>query len=412
MTRQTLTTITIAVLVAVTLRVALLVFKYHYGYLENNLTIISPDEIGYLFEAKNDTPEVRLGAHWLYSWLNHLVFSMLGDIDTTYIALCTFNISLGVALPFALLPAIRSFSLDSQRYNQIFLATSLVLLFWPASILLSTANLKDPLLAFLVALYISLVLTFTARIERARGGALLSVIPLFFMLVVTGYFVFTLRSYLSLFLIGSTLILLFLKRGRYLLKLTVAGVILGGLTQTGISDYLFAFFEYENNWLLNSYVQEEVSRDVTARGENALVINRTPVAIGMGAVKFVLSPFPSLVAEDLPSFLLSAQTAFALFFIGPLIQGLKRLREHPQAIFFYCLLVSVVLFYGAVESYSGPRQRFVSLDIVLILVACTAAVGALHEGDGGERRRLLRLSFLSGLVINVVFVLFTSRAAL
>lgn len=373
------------------LKVPLAIYNFEYGFREHDFTLVNIDGLGYVQRAISGELDLRVGGHWLYELINMAVLQVSGP-DHLYLAMSLLNILLSSLLPLALMPATRVFGLSDRMHERHFLLLSALLLFWPTSIWLSTQNLKDVLLSILFAAFVSLmVLAFTSR----PGIALLSI----GLAVLDLYLTFSLRSYLAVFMSLSVGVFVLAK---YRSPAVLAGTALIGalIFASPFGGFILDFLSPERNWLLNAEAAAELQKELLENGEAGLTLATSPAAFATGLVRTVLNPFPRLMAENVHQVLLSLKTVCVTAFLGFVLLNLLRWRS-PFRLLFVLLMTLPLTFFSIVQSYSGPRQVFSSIEVVFLLLLSYFLVT--------PRRTTLRFSLLAGMVLSMVLLLFTSK---
>lgn len=398
-----------AILMSLALKISLFIYKFNYAYLERDQIVVSSDEYEYLSKATSLHLDSSIGQHWLYNWLNMAAYQVFGNTDVTYISMCLLNIVLSCITPVLLLPIVRALTSDEEHLNKIFLTSSLVLLFWPAAIWLSVSNLKDTLLAMLLVGFVAIYLHLFRTAQSLSDWFKPNTFVLLALGTLNAYAIFSLRSYMGAILFASILLHLFFSQEQRFNKILFAAAFFSLIVYMGFSEYILNFLNWDTNWLINNYAAEEIDRDALLRGENSFHVNYTLPMIAMGIVRFYFNPFPYIAETDLFSGLLMVQTAVSAFFVIPFLKSFAHLFRHRMAIFYYVYFAATTVFYAMAEAFSGPRQRFGTVDILSIILVAYALYG-IPRTDGKQKINAKPIVLvLVGLAINIAFLLYTSK---
>jgi len=379
-----------------------LVYKYNYAFVENNYARVSPDEYGYLIKAMQGFPDMLFGLHWVYEFVNTLALSVFRDVNSTYIGLCLFNILLSLVLPYLMLPLIRSFSEDNERYNNIFLGSAITLLLMPSAIWLAASNLKDMLLAIFNISFVSLFILLSE--EKRKSQRLMIFISLF---VVT-FLIFSLRSYLAAILLIALGAQLFIEsKHKITFLLALLSIVAIIIYFVSLQNSLL-FIESRISWVYDPDAAEIISRQITKMGENPFVVHYTFQDRFLQLGRFVFGPFPTLTADIWENVILSIQSGVLLFFLIPLWGSFRYLLSHRNRTFFLTYILLIIVFYSIVGQYSGYRQRFATLDFFTVLF-----IVRFYCDETIQMVQSIKIpSILIGCILNIAFILFTSRSIL
>lgn len=397
MTRKMLTGYGWLALGSLCLKIPLALYIYEYGYLRGDHVLANPDAFAYVIHARNNDLDIRPLGHWLYDYLNECVYNLAPNHIPVYLVMVLLNVALSLLLPLALWPAVRGLGMDQETRPSYFFGLCALLLFWPSVLWLSAQNLKDILTALLFALFLSVFVS-AVQPRRQRPFAFLGLMLAETILL---YFIFSLRSYLAVFLLIAVVIHLLFKE-RYLLTkafivLAVVGILLSPAGQAALT-----FANSDQNWLINPAVVAEINQGQADLGLDPLVVNRTPTAL-LAAVPKMISPFPSIQWANVNEMLQVLRSVFLCFTVTFFAVSFWEWKAHLKWFFALCLLLPM-MFYLIVPAYSGPRQFFSSgIDIVFLLLLPLFVLR-------GWRSRKMGVSLVAGLLVSNAGLLFTSKA--
>ena len=260
--------------------------------------------------------------------------------------------------------------------------------------------MKDILLAILSCIYFSLIV----QIETSKRTHI-NITKLVIAILVL-YLLFSTRAYLAAFLTFSTCAYFVLSSGKIAQKLAMILVLAGAAYFSGALDLATEFLlDPEKNWLMSEEVAQQQNEHIVAAGSAELRVNYTPSSIFVGMVKFLITPIPKLNPQNVLEGVLIFQTIFSLYFLLPVFNGLILLRFHHARILFYSQTILVVLFYGIAQVFSGPRQRFSTLDILLIFFA---AHYLSETGTSKEKAKVeTKFNVVLGLGLNFISLFIT-----
>lgn len=381
------------------IKIPLVLINYYYGFLLNDISLINRDGIVYVEKAVNGIVDIRIGGHWLYVYMNEIVYKYSLDEKHLYLWMSVINVMLSSLLPLVLLPALRIFKFDSQKEVTItFVVFSILMLFWPTSLWISSQNMKDILIALLFSLYISIfILALNSKNKLGFTIIIIAGIAVLFL-------IFSVRSYLAVFMIGASFIYVFIKERQNVLLITGFLVLFILIYVSPIGNYILSFLNPQNNWLLNPSIAKKVSQSYILQGENTLVVNFTMKDILVNLVRTIFNPFPKITWGNFYELLLTVRTIFiSLFFYFFVINMINWKSRYK--LFFVLNIFFPLLFYAVAESYSGPRQVFSSIEMIFLFLLPYFYVKNKSQFN-------LKFSLFWGMVITFGLFLVTSKGIL
>jgi len=382
----------VSVLVAVLglsllLKLALLYDVYYNGFLVLDFSIFNLDEIGYLETGRmlhlEDRP-FEFGGNWLYGYLNYFVFMFTSDFNTAFLLLCFMNLTLSYVSPLVLLPVVRDCFKDREQQERAVLIFLVFAWLWPEGMYLAVRNLKDTLLQLLVCAYVLFFYSFMKRMDgeglsKARiGGYFLAAAALIFL-------IFSLRTYLAAILFAVAFFPLLTR------KPLMAVLALATVAAT-IAAYPEPFIGFvQSNFLLSADAARDLAEQIYRQGGDVR-INQDPIGISTSALRFFLGPVPT-TPLNLYQFMEIFQSGVIYFLAYFWFKGI---REAPSSFqgFALWLFLSIGVFYGIGEMFSGPRQRFSSFDHIYLI---SASVG-LARAKGNDITMAIGIACLIYLV--------------
>jgi hypothetical protein len=264
-----------------------------------------------------------------------------------------FNVALSLLLPLALWPAAQALELQPDEKERYFAGLCFLVLFWPSALWLGSQNLKDMLLALLVALFLSGFVVVAGPMPTKPVWRLTGCGWCLFNL----YLIFSLRSYLGAMLLLAAVVYVLVKEKRWWVK-AAAMISVALIAASPQGRLITTFASLQNNFIINPEAQLGVNHDFEAEGQTEfLKVNRTPAALAAALPKTVLNPYPSIELFSISQVLITVRSVFvcltALFFFACLWQWRAPLK------LFLCLCMFLPwVFYWVVPTYSGPRQLF------------------------------------------------------
>lgn len=389
-------------LVSFGIKIIYFIYKYNNAFVENDYIRVSPDEYGYLMRATERFPDILFGQHWGYEFVNALGVSVFQDVNSAYIALCLFNIFLSLTLPYLMLPVIRSFSDDNEQYNKVFLGSAIIFLLMPSAIWLAASNLKDMLLAIFNISFVSLFILLSAEKRNIRR------LIIFISLFAVAFLIFSLRSYLAVILLiaSGTQLLIESKHKAifFLILFSIGGIIINFV---GLQESIL-FIEERISWLYDADAAEIISQQMSEIGQDAFVVNYNFRDSLLQVIRFYFGPFPQIISDIWENIIISVQSGVLLFFLIPLWISFRNIVSHRRNIFFVIYISLIIVFYSIGASYSGYRQRFATLDFITVLF-----IVRFYYAETKQLVQDIKIpSILIGCILNIAFLLFTSRSTL
>lgn len=347
-------------------------------------------------------PDILFGQHWGYEFVNALGVSVFQDVNSAYIALCLFNIFLSLTLPYLMLPVIRSFSDDNEQYNKVFLGSAIIFLLMPSAIWLAASNLKDMLLAIFNISFVSLFILLSAEKRNIRR------LIIFISLFAVAFLIFSLRSYLAVILLiaSGTQLLIESKHKAifFLILFSIGGIIINFV---GLQESIL-FIEERISWLYDADAAEIISQQMSEIGQDAFVVNYNFRDSLLQVIRFYFGPFPQIISDIWENIIISVQSGVLLFFLIPLWISFRNIVSHRRNIFFVIYISLIIVFYSIGASYSGYRQRFATLDFITVLF-----IVRFYYAETKQLVQDIKIpSILIGCILNIAFLLFTSRSTL
>ncbi|MFQ5485135.1 MAG: hypothetical protein ACE5DO_07360 [Desulfobacterales bacterium] len=362
--------------------------------MEKDFNLIGSDGWAYAEYGRLGIGPVIMGGHWLYNYVNHLVYRILPGEEHLYLNMSLLNICLSLLLPVALIPISRIFKMDQPEYDKYFKYLILFFLFWPTAIILSTQNLKDTLLALMFCSYLSLCYLSLHAKTLTRS--------IIYILLIMGllYLIFVLRSYLAVFMVAGAMGLsVLVKKKAFYLPFFLGGIV--ALFFSPIGEYVMDFVSYENNWLINPDALLHKNIERAAEGLPPATINMGFRNIFIDFIRLPLMPFPGINTTNIYEYLLMLKTTlvciFSWFFIWKFIQWDSKYK--------WFLGLNAILpwgFYSIWRGLSGARQTFASMDILFLLMLS-------YFLATNQNRGLLTRSYIFGIAGLIAMFVYTSR---
>ena len=377
------------------LKLPLTLYAYEYGYLRGDRTLVSPDAFAYVAHAWDHQIDIRPLGHWLYDYLNGAVYSLAPNHISVYLVMTLGNVVLSMLLPLALWLAAPVLELDTAEREPYFIGVCALTLFWPTALWLSTQDLKDTLTALLVALFVAVFVRASAR----SGVKFLQRLGLAGLGLIFLYLVFSVRSYLAVFLLLAAVTHLIVKERRVWSKAVVA-LVLVALALSPIGQALMTFSHPDKNWLLNPALAAE---EGIGQGGAGVKINTTPMAMLLELPRTLINPVPTIGLTNVDDVLTVARSVFLCYTLWFFVSRLWRWRSPYKLFFILCLLLPLA-FYAYIPTYSGPRQDFSSgIDLMFLFLLPLFVLRGLRD-------RTLGVSLVVGSVASTGGLLYTAKA--
>lgn len=381
----------ILVFISIIIKIPFLFYFYKYGYIPRDFNVLNNDCYYYVQHAINhDINYFTFGDHWLYEYINSLVYTFTQNPDLVYLYMSILNIILSSLLPLIFIPAIHSLIQDKQKKDRCFIILTTLILFWPTAIFLSVQNFKDIILALLVSLFITIYLS---NKEKLHFKHLL-------VLILLTYLLYSLRTYLAAILIITTL-LHFIITKKSVRTIIIVSICLLLFYLSPIWNNIQNFMDLTNNWLFNQQALEIYNTTLIAQGSPPMELYNTPITFLYGFVRSIFNPLPTLIIDQPYNYLLCCRSIILSFLLLFFIIQLKKWHGSIK-IWLLCIMLIQLCFYAYNPTFSGPRQLFPGVDLLFIFMISYLLV---------QRRTnsILILSFGTGLILTSIFLVFTSR---
>ena len=374
-------------------RIPLALYNFSAGYLEGDTSLINVDGIGYVRKAAG-IQESFGDLNWLYDGLNSIMLRLGGSEQTLYLHMSLLNVAIALASPLAAWPALTVLVHDHEWRNRARIVTTIALIFWPTSIWISTQNMKDTLLAFLICAFTS-----AAVIVLHRGGKAVTAL---LVCALSAWLILSLRVY-AIAILGAALAVAIAMRWRVYPGLVALAILaMTGAALGPLRPAIETVLRPENRFFFDPEVVNAINQQRIGESEDFLQINSTLPAIARDAMRAPLNPFPSLRWRNGYDGLLMARTVIVALVLGGFLVWLVRWQS-PQRPFFITALVLSWLFFSVGRSYSGPRQIYSTIEPALII---PAAVAVSEAG----REKFWVSSAAAGVVVLIVLLVYTSLA--
>jgi len=382
--------------ISIAIKVPLVMYCYKYGYLPQNWELAASDSFNYIYKVVNGTADYFIfGQHWLYEFLNRIMYSITNDANQTVLYMSFINVVLSMLLPILLIPALTYFLPEGPKRNRCFLLISFFLLFWPTAIYLSIQNLKDIFLAILVCVYISMYLQLFKK-DNPRFT-----MPSIILFIFLCYLIYSLRSYTALILIAATIAhYIWVTRNlKAMLVICLLGLI---ILVTPAGEKIIPYLNYDNNWLINPQALRQYNLTLISQGSPPMELYTTPTTITYGLFRTIFNPLPNIDNRNIFEYLLCLRTLilslFLLFFLAAIVKW-----RDPLKSWFLTILGLHLIFYSVIPTYSGPRQLFPGIEIIFLLILSYFIVQRQKNDN-------LVISICGGLLCISLFMLFTARS--
>jgi hypothetical protein len=383
----------LAATLAAALRIPLAFFNYYAGYVEENTALINIDGIGYVRKAAG-AQESYGDLNWLYDGINSVMLWVGGSEHALYLQMSLLNVVLSLLLPLAAWPSFSALTSDSVGRARARCLGIVVLLFWPPAIWISAQNMKDTLLALLIAAFVSLAVLV---LQRRRYSKLTVV-----FLIVVIWLILSLRVYAAAIL-GLAFAIALLASWRQHRALLCVGAIVATIASFGpLRATIDTVLRPENRFLFDPEIVNAINEQRIGESENFIQINATVPDIARDALRAPLNPFPSARWHNANDGLLMLRTVIVALSLGGFLTWLALWRS-PSKPFFVSALALSWLFFAVGRSYSGPRQIYSTVEPVMLIAASVAVA------ESG-RATAWRWSAIAGTVVLVVLLIYTSLA--
>ena len=379
-------------------------FKLFVGYDSSDLSIINPDELGYLHRAAN-LEEVRtVGRHWIYEWINSTALNMFGEARTTFIALCLLNSILFLLCGPMMITIANQLEYSCRESTKVSKSIWCFILLWPTGIWVSVANLKDSIVAFLILIGVWGYNSFNSALSGGKGVSTLKRSLIGILSFVTSVTIlYPLRSYAAGILVCGVVFNELLSGSltrragsMVVLSIALAPLWVFGSIGRDLSDLAAIASDVE------SFVHTTNLRQLSS-GEELVVINTTSQNIFVGALYHALVPLPNIAQGERVYMFLAIATAVVMVLWLDIASSLKKAFAHERSRYTAIIIALFYGFYAISRGNAGPRQRFGTTDMLLAIIVIHGVA------SGGKPTPTRKLAYAVGSLFVIISIAYTAR---